>query len=105
MRKFIKVNPWHDVKIPDGCDRIKCDGALHPSLKSRPSCRALVDHVDCQLVITLACFLGLRPGEIAALKWEDFDDETVSIRRSVVRGIVGTPKTPEVSHLSRCPHK
>jgi integrase len=58
---------------------------------------ALVDHVDCQLVLALACFLGLRPGELAALKWEDFDTENdvVNIRRSVVRGIVGTPKTPE----------
>jgi integrase len=56
---------------------------------------ALVDRVDCQLVMALACFLGLRPGEIAALRWDDFDAENVHIRRSVVRGIVGTPKTVE----------
>jgi hypothetical protein len=30
-----------------------------------------------------------------SVKWEDFDDDTVTIRRSVVRGVVGTPKTPE----------
>lgn len=47
------------------------------------------------LVIALSCFLGLRPGEIAALDWSDFDTESVYIRRSVVRGIVGTPKTDE----------
>jgi integrase len=56
---------------------------------------ALVDRVDCQLILALSCFLGLRPGEIAALRWEDFDTEEVHIRRSVVRGKVGTPKTLE----------
>jgi integrase len=45
--------------------------------------------------MALSCFLGLRPGEIAALRWEDFDSECVHIRRSVVRGHVDTPKTLE----------
>jgi integrase len=39
--------------------------------------------------------MGLRPGEIAALKWEDFDEESVHIRRAYVRGNVTTTKTPE----------
>jgi integrase len=92
--EFIKVNPWHDVKIPE--DAIESAATAHYTLPEVETIvSSLVDHVDAQLVITLACFLGLRPGEIAALKWEDFDDETVSIRRSVVRGVVGTPKTPE----------
>jgi integrase len=56
---------------------------------------ALVDHVDCQLVMALSCFLGLRPGEIQGLKFEDFDDRAVHIRRAVWRGNVGTTKTPE----------
>ena len=30
---------------------------------------ALVDHVDAQLVLTLACFLGLGPAEISGLQW------------------------------------
>ena len=29
---------------------------------------ALVDHVECQLIVTLACFLGLRLGEIEGLR-------------------------------------
>src|SRR5207245_2163836 len=92
--EYIKVNPWHDVKIPD--DAIESEATKHYTLAEvEDIISALVEHVDCQLVMALACFLGLRPGEIAALKWEDFDTETVSIRRSVVRGIVGIPKTPE----------
>jgi integrase len=92
--EFIKVNPWHDVKIPD--DAIESEATKHYTLPEVETIvSSLIDHVDCQLVLALACFLGLRPGEIAALKWEDFDDDTVTIRRSVVRGVVGTPKTPE----------
>ena len=45
--------------------------------------------------MALCCFLGLRPGEIAALKWEDVDDTHLRIRRNVVKGIVGTLKTLE----------
>jgi integrase len=45
--------------------------------------------------MALACFLGLRPGEIAALKWEDFDEDHIHIRRSIAGGLVGTTKTPE----------
>jgi integrase len=55
---------------------------------------ALVDHLDCQLIMAFACFLGLRPSEIAAPRCEDFDSDCVRIRRGVVNGRVGTPKTP-----------
>lgn len=90
----IKVNPWHDVLMPD--DAIEGNPTEHYTWEeAEDMISALVDHVDCQLIVALACFLGLRPGEIAALKWEDFDDEQVHIRRSVVRGNVGTPKTKE----------
>lgn len=93
-REYLKVNPWHDVLIPD--DAIESEKTPHYSLEEAEDLiSSLVDHVDAQLVMALACFLGLRPGEIAALKWEDFDGECVHIRRSVVRGVVGTPKTPE----------
>lgn len=94
IEKRIKVNPWYDVEMPE--DAIESDATEHYTLAEvEDFVSALVAHVDCQLVIALACFMGLRPGEIAALRWEDFDDEYVHIRRSVVRGIVGTPKTPE----------
>jgi integrase len=90
----IKTNPWHGVQMPD--DAIESSETQHYTLEETENIiSALVDHVDCQLVMALSCLLGLRPGEIAALRWEDFDPESVNIRRSVVRGIVGTPKTPE----------
>jgi integrase len=90
----LESNPIHDVKI---LGRVKPPkGTAHYTLEEAENIiSALVDHVDAQLVMALSFFLGLRPGEIAALKWEDFDSNYVHIRRAVVRGIVGTCKTPE----------
>jgi integrase len=56
---------------------------------------ALFENMQAQLVFALACFLGLRPGEIAGLRWSDIDCEWLHVRRSSWRGIVGTTKTPE----------
>lgn len=87
------ANPWR-VKIPKDCK--ESEQTQHYTLEEvEDIISALVDHVDAQLVMVLSCFLGLRPGEIAALRWEDFDNHSVHVRRSVVRGNVGTPKTPE----------
>jgi integrase len=94
VEQRIKVNPWHDVQMPD--DAIESKSTKHYTLEEAEDIiSALVDHVDAQLVMALSCFLALRPGEIAALRWEDFDADSVHIRRSVVRGIVDVPKTPE----------
>jgi integrase len=88
-----EANPWH-VKLPEDCK--ETESTKHYTLAETENIiSALVDHVDAQLVMVLSCFLALRPGEIAALRWEDFDSESVHIRRSVVRGIVDTPKTLE----------
>jgi integrase len=90
----VKVNPWHDVQMPD--DAIDGASTQHYTWEEAENIiSALVDHVECQLIVALACFMGLRPGEIEGLKWEDFDEEWLHIRRSVVRGQVGTPKTEE----------
>lgn len=93
-KQRIKVNPWHDVQMPD--DAVDGAPTQHYTVEEAEDIiSALVERVDCQLVMALACFLGLRPGEIAALRWEDVDEENIHIRRSVVRGIVGAPKTQE----------
>jgi integrase len=53
---------------------------------------ALVDHVDAQLVLTLACFLGLGPAEIAGLQWGDVDKVSIHIRRNRMQAEVSTTK-------------
>lgn len=90
--EIISVNPWHEVKIPE--DAIVSGTTKHYTLEeSENIVSALAGHVDCQLILALSCFLGLRPGEIAALRWEDFDAQSVHIRRSVVRGEVKDRKS------------
>jgi integrase len=90
--KRVAVNVWRAVGIPDDAVEPK-DTKHYTQGQAEDIISALVDHVDCQLVMALACFLGLRPGEIAALRWEDIDTDWIHIRRSVVGGNVDEPKT------------
>jgi integrase len=95
----IESNPWHDVKV---LGKTKEPGkTAHYTLEEAENIiSALVEHVSCQLIVALAFFLGLRPGEIQGLRWEDVDftpDEQglrwIHIRRAVARNVVGETKT------------
>jgi integrase len=90
----IDSNPWHDVKI---LARVKAPAKtpFYTLEEVENVISALVDHVEAQAVVALAFFMGLRPGEIAGLQWNDVDEEWLHIRRAVVRGKVGGTKTPE----------
>jgi integrase len=95
----IESNPWHDCKILG--KTIEPGETAHYTLEEAENIvTALVDHVECQLIVSLSFFVGLRPGEIQGLRWEDFDTvpdasgiRWVHIRRSVVRNRVGETKT------------
>ncbi len=52
-------------------------------------------------MIVCALRAGLRQGELHGLRWEDIDFErwTLSVRQSIVRGIVGSPKNNKVRHI------
>lgn len=94
----LESNPWHDVRILGKVTPPK--PTPHYTLEQAENIvSALIERVDCQLMVALSFFAGLRPGEIAGLRWEDFDavgnSPVVHIRRACVRGVVGTPKTPE----------
>jgi integrase len=95
----IESNPWHDVKV---LGRTKEPGeTAHYTLEEAEDIiSALVEHVDCQLIVALAFFLGLRPGEIQGLRWEDIDSDPdeqglrwIHIRRAVARNVIGETKT------------
>jgi integrase len=92
--ELIKTNLWRDVQIPEDAEESD-DTTAYTLSEVEDLISALADHVDCQLVLALACFLGLRPGEIAALKWPDIDDKWLHVQRSIVRGNVDRPKTRE----------
>jgi len=87
-------NPWH-VKLPKDCKETKA--TEHYTMEEAENLISLlVDHVDAQLVISLSCFLGLGPAEIAGLQWGDVDNDWIHIRRNKPsHGQVGPPKTQE----------
>jgi integrase len=45
--------------------------------------------------IVLQFFAGLRPGETRGVRWEDFDGQRLTVRQSVWRTHVTTPKTED----------
>ena len=58
IERRIKVSPWHDVAMPD--DAIESARTPHYTWEEAENIiSALVDRVDCQLIMALACFLGL----------------------------------------------
>ena len=92
--QIISVNPWSAVEMPD--DAAEPGQTQHYTREeSEDLVSALVDHVDCQLVLSLACFLALGPAEIQGLQWGDVDHDWLHIRRNVVLGKEGTTKTIE----------
>jgi integrase len=52
-------------------------------------------------MVLLALRTGLRLGELIGLKWEDvnLNARMITVRRSVVKGIVGSPKSNRVRHV------
>jgi integrase len=96
---YVAVNPWRDA---GSLTPIKKGEATHAYTleEAEAISNALIDDPPAQVVFCLAAFLGLRPGEISALKWQDveWNDNGVSwihIRRAAWRSFVGTTKTEE----------
>jgi integrase len=92
--EYVGANPWHGAKV---LGKIRdTEGTAHYTLEEAENLiNALVDRTDAQLVMALAFYEGLRPSEIVALQWGDFDDTHVHIRRASVHGVMGDTKTPE----------
>jgi hypothetical protein len=70
---YIKANPIKDATVLGKTARPAKTG--HYSLREALSIlSALADHCECQLIMALSFFWGLRPSEIRGLRWEDFCD-------------------------------
>ncbi|MHB8218181.1 MAG: tyrosine-type recombinase/integrase [Candidatus Sulfotelmatobacter sp.] len=88
----VETNPWHDCKVLGKTKPFK--QTKHYTLEEIENVlNALVGRVDCQLIMALCFFLGLRKGEVAGLQWGDIDAEMLHVRRAVTRFAVDTPKT------------
>lgn len=89
----LAVNPWVATKLRVSDFKATPATAHYTLEQSEDLVSALVGHADAQLVLALGCFLGMRPNEIAGLKWDDIQNGFIHIRRGIVRGVEGTPKT------------
>jgi integrase len=90
---LIDTNPWSAVRLQES--RAPEPTVAYTLDETVAILKALVGRVDGGLVFALAAFLGLRPSEIAGLRWEDIYDEQIHVRQAVVRGIAGDTKTPQ----------
>ncbi len=91
--EILNMNPWRNVFMPEDVEKPRT--THYTREESEDMVSALVDHVDAQLVLSLACFLALGPAEISGLRWEDVDADWIHIRRNVVEGEEDTTKTQE----------
>ncbi len=70
-RGYVSKNPIKDAGVLGKTARPAKTG--HYSLRESLSIlAALADYPECQLVMSLSFFWGLRPSEIRGLKWQDF---------------------------------
>ena len=90
---MIDVNPWSAVRLQES--RAPEPTVAYTLDQTIAILKALSGRIDAALVFSLAAFLGLRPSEIAGLRWEDVTEEQIHIRQAVVRGMAGDTKTPQ----------
>lgn len=89
---FATQNPWPNAQCLVKTPRPSAGKAY--SLTEALGILAAIDRIDAKLAFALACFLGMRKGEIQVLKWEDFVDEEVRIERAMSRTeVLETTKT------------
>jgi len=103
--KCISVNPWHEVELPE--DAMRYETGHYTEAEYDAIIEALKSRLDAQTIFAIACYCGLRKGEIEGLKWEDFDSgmTQVQIQRQQSRGIIGPPKTDASIAPVRVPHQ
>lgn len=91
----LPVNPIHDLKLEqsreDTTPKSELDGPRY-SKKEFDLLLSALSGKEKALVAT-AFYAALRPGEVAAVRWEDDRGSMLEIERAVWNGIVDTPKT------------
>lgn len=90
-RGVIDRNPWREVKLLAKPKPSTPTG--HYTMEdAKENLRLLSGDCKAQVAFGLSFFLALRPGELSALRWEDFKEDSVTVARSSWHGIVGQTK-------------
>jgi integrase len=84
-------NPMRDARVlgktlPDG------ETGHYTLAEMQSILNALIACAECQLIMALCYFCGLRRGEIQGLQWSDIDADYIHVQRNISRGVVGTLK-------------
>ncbi len=83
------VNPMMDVSTPEGT---RSHETFAYSLAEVKAIRDAIPE-PARTVVLFAALSGLRKGEIAGLRWEDYTGKELRVQRSVWNGIINEPKT------------
>jgi len=83
------INPIQDVSIPRTPEPEETYAYSLPEVTRMLS---FLEEPERTVVLT-AALTELRKGEIRGLCWEDFDGQTLSVRRSIWNGVENAPKT------------
>jgi integrase len=89
MGAFDGVNPIEDTEAPKGV------AAKETYAYSQVEVDKMLEWLGgtAQVAVTLAAYTGLSLGELQGLKWADVIGNELNVRRTIWRGIEGTPKT------------
>jgi len=92
QNQLIKENPFRFIKQPKNETE---DNNINPFSLIEINSILSASIGQWKNIFTILFFTGIRTGECWGLKWEDinFINKTISIKRSIRHGKVGTPKT------------
>jgi len=90
----IAANPWPSAILTEKPKASKPTYKYNMN-EMRDILIALKDAPKAQVAVGLAYFAALRPGEVRAVRWEDYTGETLAIKQSAWRKHVTNPKTAE----------
>lgn len=80
LRQQKKLLDYSAVLLP----RLKKSNPLIPTTEQTATILSMIEGTTVELPVTIAMTMGLRQSEIAALRWEDYDGEHLSIHAAVV---------------------
>jgi integrase len=86
-------NPMHAVSVPGRPKKYR--PPTYTLDESAKIAKAVHHNAQAFVAVSIATFAGLRHSELRGLKWEDFGDNMLRIKRSVWRTEVGPTKTEE----------